>query len=129
MGITVGIYRRKFPSYPEGNKPHPSCVFGSVDEVTVVNVEGPFGPTPQRPAALLVPGVLSVNVVVVPAVQDSRGQWVQQPGLLMAGGDFASTSDSRWSRAVEQMTRFSGWYGAVPVHDLLATSADLRALD
>ncbi len=123
MGLILGIYRRTSPGFT----PHRSCAFKDVSEITIVNVDGPFDPKPDRPAALLVAGPRG-HPLVVPAVKDASGAWVPVPGLRMMGGDFVSTSDSRWSEAVSKKAGVD-WYGAVPLHDLLATEDDLKALD
>lgn len=96
MGLIVSIVRDKYDS--------PVNAFFGYGEVTVVNVDGPFDPTPDRPAARLATNGMG-NPIIVPASapEDGLTPW-------MAGGTFAYTSDSRFSRA-------TGLYAAVPVHD------------
>ena len=112
MGLMVSVYR---------DSGMYDCTNGGITanhkRLTVVNVPGPFKPTADRPAALLVKGPLG-DPTVVPAVQDATGEWVpeKRPGIVgpMAGGNYVATSDSRWRQAV-------GFYGAVPVHDRFET--------
>jgi hypothetical protein len=73
-----------------------------------MNVEGPFNPDENTPAVVLIEGYLKGTVMIVP--QELRSK---RP---MMGGNFASTCDSRFSRAIENITG-SRFYGAVPVHD------------
>ena len=44
----------------------------------------------------------------------------------MAGGNYASTSDGRLSRAVEEMTG-SNFFGALPLHDRYETAEEYAA--
>ena len=79
-----------------------------VHQLTLVNVDGPFDPEPSRPAAWLLPGYVEGTVKIVPVgVGDS---WT------MFGGNYAGTSDSRFTEAVEKITGAT-FYGAVPIHD------------
>lgn len=111
MGLTVSIYRSA--QYP-GNTP---CnVFAAADELTIVNVDGPFSPRPDAPAAMLVAGNVSGIARVVPAVEVGNGQYAPRPGWHMAGGAYVSTSDSRFCQAVEAIVG-GRFYGAVTLHD------------
>lgn len=111
MGLTVSIFRDRYRS--------DSNAFNGYDEVTVVNVSGPFDPTPSRPAAMLISGPgRRPNPVLVPAFRNGNGEFVA--GVIsgtnrMFGGTLAYTSDSRWHRAVESLGGVGS--GAVSVHD------------
>lgn len=88
------------------------------DTLTVVNVDGPFDPTPERPAVMLaqhptMPGICRI-VPVIPHV-GKPGSFIAIPGTMM-GGNYAATSDSRWSAAVEKCVGHR-FYGAVAIHD------------
>lgn len=144
MGLIAEIF--KHPMFA-------MCSAGGVsetfDKLTLVNVDGPFDPTPDRPAALLLPGNVSGTAKVVPAESvrtcvtcgarageggvaepicndNGRGgghryvdHWrALSPGGAgpMAGGAFVHTSDSRFSRAVEDVVGHR-FYGAVALHD------------
>lgn len=91
MGIIVSIYRDDYTS--------PFCAFRDVKRLTIINVEGPFEPTPDRPAAILRDGALG-SKHIVPADRT----------MYAHGGAFADTSDSRFRKA-------TGFYGAVALHD------------
>jgi len=107
MGIIASIYTHPLYKGCSMNGISERCT-----EVTVVNAEGPFEPTKQRPAVLLeshVPGI-------VRAVPCSR-EGVKDPGIWwMNGGAFVSSSDSRFSRAAEKLVG-GRFYGAVALHD------------
>lgn len=105
MGMIVSIYRDDYDSSLN--------VFNGVRTVTVVNVPGPFEPTPDRPAARLDRNAFG-NPILVPDVSTSEGMTP-----YMFGGTFAATSDSRWRESV-------GIYGAVPIHDRSETWDDYR---
>lgn len=93
MGMIVHVFRDDYRSDIN--------VFKGVDRLTVVNVDGPFSPTPDAPAAFLRPGPLNTKHVI-PVEAGS--------GWFAFGGSYAATSDSRWADAV-------GFYGAVAIHD------------
>ena len=82
----------------------------------LVNVEGPFSPNAQTPAAMLAPGNGKGLVKIVPAALDDIGEYIKDRRWCMMGGNFAYTSDSRFHRAVERITGHAS-YGAVPIHD------------
>lgn len=97
MGLIVEIFRADYRS--------DLCVFQDVDQLTIENIDGPFDPAPNRPAARLVRR--SGNLVVIPVGEDGV------PALLSEvafGGSYAATSDTRFAQAVP-------FYGAVPIHD------------
>ena len=63
MGLIANIYRGRFGDCSNGG------LSSRVNEVTLVNVEGPFEPTEDRPAAMLLNGHARGTVRVVPAVE------------------------------------------------------------
>lgn len=109
MGLIVIIYRGPASESDQLN------AFKDAREITVVNVDGPFEPAPERPAALLLANTRG-TVRVVPAVQVA-GRWQPIDRLWTAGGTYAATSDSRWTAAVELLTG-ARFYGAVAIHDM-----------
>jgi hypothetical protein len=73
-------------------------------ELTVVNIDGPFGPRDHRPAVMLIQGSgKGSNPILVPAVEDEAGDWHPAAGWWMAGGNYAVTSDTRFSEALEKL--------------------------
>jgi hypothetical protein len=102
MGLIVNIYRSDYDC--ELN------VFYGKKSVTVINVDGPFEPTEDRPAAIIKDGYSAGSKIIVPADE-------YKDGAQMSGGTFASSSDSRFSNAV-------GTYNAVPIHDRRETWAE-----
>jgi hypothetical protein len=125
MGLIVSIYRdRKMPDCSAGG------LSSRVDEVTLVNVEGPFDPTPERPAALLVKGNGEGIAKVVEAVLEYPGEQesggtgyvARKDGVGPSmGGCYVATSDSRFTQAVERIVG-GRFYGAVPLHDRYETA-------
>lgn len=134
MGLTVGIYKN-------GTDCSNGGLSSRVKELTLVNVDGPFEPTEERPAALLVPGTLPGIARVVPAAEvtghgaavEYHGKWAP----LLADGDktmgpsmggcYVASADSRFVEAVEEITG-ARFYGAVPLHDRFESSALYRQI-
>jgi hypothetical protein len=100
MGLIVSIYRDGYDSTMN--------VFHGKSQITLVNVEGPFEPSDKAPAAKLVAGY-GKTAIIVPATDELFD------GVQMMGGTFASTSDSRFQRAVEKLVGVS--HHAVAIHD------------
>lgn len=115
MGLVADIYTSKATSY--------DCTKGGISskakDVCIVNAEGPFEPTDDRPAVILRKGAFPGIVVAVPAVKVGNNVWREMKkngSTPMAGGNFISTSDSRFGEAVERITE-NVFYGAVALHD------------
>lgn len=115
MGLNLTVYRT--PVFGD-------CTLRGIssnhDEVVVVNVEGPSKPSDDRPAVMLVDGALRGTVRIVPAVENPDGSWSPEPRWTMFGGNYAATSDSRWSEAIEARLG-ARFYGAVAIHDRIET--------
>ena len=113
MGLLLNVYRSD-PVGPFGESM--DCTLGGVSSrawrLCVVNVDGPFNPSPDAPAVLLLKGNIPGAVKIVPA--DETGAPVK--GWTMFGGNYAATSDSRFSEACARLSE-SPCYGAVPIHD------------
>lgn len=123
MGLHVNVYRSKpFALGGVVNDATNGGISRDAGELCLVNVEGPFAPSGGIPAALLVPHNVFGNQVgrrlvrVVPAVPDGDG-WKPDPRWAMMGGNYASTSDSRFREAVEKLLGGVFFNGAVPIHD------------
>jgi hypothetical protein len=129
MGLIVNIYKHN------GN----SCANGGLSDrankATVVNADGPFEPTDERPAVMLVKGNLAGTVKAVAAeVFEVNGithyREAKPKGSVgpMAGGCFIDTSDSRFGEAVAQVvlgdhSTAAAVYGPVALHDRYETPA------
>ena len=104
MGLIVSVYKDADSNY--------DCTMNGVTsrftKLCVTNVDGPFDPSDDCPAVKLVEGNLPGTAKIVP--EECEGKW------SMMGGNYAATSDSRFSEAIETIVggRFNG---AVPVHD------------
>lgn len=123
MGLIVYIHKSKLGDCSNGG------LSSECDELTLVNVEGPFEPTADRPAALLVNGHSRGTVRVIPAVEvddanEYHGKWAPKLGS-MAGGCYVATSDSRFTEAVERLTG-GRFYGAIALHDRYETPEENR---
>jgi len=107
MGIIVSVYRDASTNYDCTNGGESS----RFTKLTVVNVDGPAEPSDDAPAVKLVQGPSvggQPNPILVPVSRLESGDWT------MFGGNFGSTSDSRFCRAVEALGSYSG---IVPIHD------------
>lgn len=111
MGLHVQVYRGA-----RGN----DCTMGGISsqasELCLVNVSGPFEPSESTPAAMLGTGRMFGGLRIVPAVKNDAGEWVEDSRWLMMGGNYAATSDSRFSEACERLLGHT-FYGAVAIHD------------
>jgi hypothetical protein len=111
MGLHVRVYR---------DARGEDCTIGGVssqaDDLCVVNIPGQFEPSDKAPAVLLVEGNAPGTLRIFPAVTNGAGEWVRDSRWLMMGGNYAATSDSRFSEACEKMLG-DPFYGAVPIHD------------
>lgn len=85
----------------------------------VVNVDGPFEPREDMPAVMLVENAQR-TCKIVPA-ENVDGQWQPVKKWWMMGGNYATTSDSRFADAVEKLLGHR-FYGAVAVHDRTETA-------
>lgn len=107
MGLIISIYKDSSSSY--------DCTNGGVSSrhtsLTLVNVDGPFEPTPERPACWLVKGNVPGSAKIVIAEPGTDQKW------SMMGGNYGGTSDSRFNRAVERITGQLQCLGPVPIHD------------
>jgi hypothetical protein len=114
MGLRVYVLRSAIGDCTNGG------VSSGVEALTLVNVEGPFKPNDDAPAAMLdshIDGCLRI-------VPDRYPRNRVGP---MAGGHFAHSCDSRFSEACRALLgrRF---YGAVAIHDRFETQSDYDAL-
>lgn len=111
MGLNVSVYRDNQGDFTLNG------ISANVKSLTLMNVSGPSEPSELSPAALLVKGNAPGYVKIVTAVMHpGSDKWVERDGWSMMGGNYASTSDSRFHDAVRRITG-GGSYGAVPIHD------------
>jgi hypothetical protein len=111
MGLIIDVYRNAGRNT--------DCTLGGISsiysEFTVVNIDGPFHPKSHRPAVFLEKHV-SGCLRIVPAIVNDDGTYFKDPRSAMMGGNYAATSDSRFSEACEHLLGHR-FYGAVAVHD------------
>lgn len=115
MGINVSVFRNA-----GGDDTTLNGVSSRHSRLCVVNVPGPFEPSDDCPAVLLLPGYVEGTLIIVEAWDINQpGQatkWVPRPGRPMKGGNYAATSDSRFNRMCENMLGHP-FYAGVPIHD------------
>jgi hypothetical protein len=78
-------------------------------KVTIVNVEGPFEPSPEAPAVKLMKRVTG-NLICMPVELIDSGKWV------MFGGAYICSTDSRFSEAVQKLSGYDHGF-PVALHD------------
>lgn len=136
MGLTASIYKSTYDASNGG-------ISSKAAEVCIVNAEGPFNPTPEHPAVVILRGHLQGTVRCVPvepvrkcsrcgSLPDGSSEPIcsdnglvtshsyvdtwQTLGHSMFGGAYVATSDSRFRELVESVTE-APFYGAVALHD------------
>ena len=113
MGIHVNIYKRAREEDTFLGKI--DCTMGGESSYakgfTVVNAEGPFEPCEDYPAAELVMAEVGGGRKILRLIPVSKKE-----KCTMFGGNYASTSDSRFSELCEKLLGAT-FYGAVAVHD------------
>lgn len=118
MGLIANIYRSgRFN--PAGSFLPDDCTLNGWssrhERVTVVNAAGPFEPTADNPAVLLVQHRTMKNHLFAVSLEHfNSGVWT------MMGGNFLHSSDSRFGEAVCNIlgVRNHGVYsGAIAIHD------------
>jgi hypothetical protein len=117
MGLSVSVYRWGLGDCTNGGKS------AGVGSLCVVNVSGPFNPSPALPAFELVEGPGGRGHAILRPVE------AKKPGMVgpMFGGNFGYSSDSRFSEALRDLTG-ANHYGAVPIFDRYETPEEHEAL-
>lgn len=112
MGLIINVYKT-------GGLYGMDCTNGGIssktDGLCITNIEGPFNPCDKYPPAKLVEHVR--HAIIQPEGMDHK--W------LMFGGNYGSTSDSRFSKAIKKLIGHR-FYGAVPIHDRAETAEQQR---
>lgn len=98
MGLRVEIFRWNLGDCSNNG------VSGRFNTLTLTNVEGPFEPSDDAPAAQLL--VRSTGNLMIKPDEISEGKW------CMFGGAFAHSSDSRFTDTVRKL---SGYNHSFPV--------------
>ena len=108
MGLLVSVYKDSSGT---------DCTNGGVSSkdikgLCLTNVSGPFNPSDDYPAAILVVRHFGFGSVLSIVPEENF------KGHHMFGGNYASTSDSRFGEAAREMLDGEQyWIGAVPIHD------------
>lgn len=119
MGLIVNVYRA--PRWErEGFDPSNGGLTSRFEELLVVNVPGPIPNTSELYAKVLLVDDQPCGQPypkLVPADPDDIWKPYRSPINVgpMMGGNYASTSDSRFAQAVEELCGMR--LGILPVHD------------
>lgn len=103
MGMNVRVYRDASADL-EGN-----TVSKKFDTLCIINVPGPFSPSEDKPAAVLIRQETG-NVILVPQELLDSGKW------FTSSGNYAYSSDHRFTDTVETMSGYPYAF-PVPIHD------------
>jgi len=121
MGLHVYIYRDVITGDCTNNGVSSRPIRG----LCLTNVDGPFDPCDDYPAAKLIKQTFSFgsSVKVVP-------EEVEEEQTMM-GGNYASTSDSRLNEAVRDLLGHDFWFshGPIAIHDRVETREQQRMYD
>jgi len=107
MGLLISVYKS------EGT----DCTNGGVSSrdikgLCVTNIDGPFNPSEDYPAAVLTAQHFGFGSVLSIVPKENFN------GHHMFGGNYASTSDSRFSTAARKLLENDQYFiGAIPIHD------------
>lgn len=105
MGMMISVYRSTLGDSTNGG------VSSYSGRLCVTNCEGPFEPSEDAPAVKLVmaePFGGRKILRLIPECVEGKG--------TMFGGNYGSTSDSRFSQLCEKLLG-GAFYGAVAIHD------------
>lgn len=117
MGIHVNIYKQA--GQEDSWLGEVDCTMGGESSYakgfTVINAEGPFEPCEDYPAATIVKQSFGFGCSLKLVPESKKDKWT------MFGGNFASTSDSRFGEACREImgVDLGNVYslGPVPIHD------------
>lgn len=114
MGLILEVFKCRYGDCSAGGISHDHA------EVTAVNCEGPFDPTPERPAVIIESHVAGC-LRAIPATDDGKPKKFPGAGPMF-GGTYVACSDSRFSQKVAQLLGHK-FYGAVAFHDRFETTS------
>lgn len=107
MGLLVSVYKSGGTDCTNGG-----ITSTDIKGLCVTNIDGPFTPSEDYPAAVLVVRHFGFGSVLSIVPEENFN------GQHMFGGNYASTSDSRFGEAAREMLDGEQyWIGAVPIHD------------
>tara|TARA_R100001082_G_scaffold110002_1_gene88601 strand:+ start:1524 stop:1850 length:327 start_codon:yes stop_codon:yes gene_type:complete len=105
MGLFIYIYKDNL-----GDCTNNGISSKKIKGLTITNINGPFKPCKDYPAAKLILQKFSFgNSVKIVAEKDINKH-------TMFGGNYGATSDSRFNEAIKKMLGHN-FYGAIPIHD------------
>lgn len=146
MGLTVHVYRWSLgdctnhgisakatelcivnvegPTNPHGDVPVALLIPGAYPNYPIVVPAVPADQVLEHPLHSAF-GIGKPSQVIIarpstkfgPGFVEVSGEWKPEPRWTMAGGNIASSSDSRWCRAVEQIVGVAHCPHGVAIHD------------
>ena len=105
MGLLVNVYKTYGRDCTNGG-----VSSRDIEGLCLINVPGPFEPSDRYPAAQLIKQTFHFGSSVKIIPEECKGK------QTMMGGNYAATSDSRFSDAIAARLGHN-FYGAVPIHD------------
>lgn len=109
MGLIVNVYRDSLGDCTLNG------VSSKAETLCVINVDGPFEPTPDTPAVKLVRKDFGFGSSIRLVPVDANGDPLEG---VMLGGNHAGTSDSRFARALSALMGGDNFgLRAVPIFD------------
>ena len=112
MGLLIEVYRNA----GRGGDCTLDGVSSKFTTLCLVNASGPFDPDAEKYPAVIMESHVRGCLRIVPAIQLENGSYTKGLGSAMMGGNYAATSDSRFSELAEKLLGHR-FYGAVPIHD------------
>tara|TARA_Y100000996_G_scaffold361861_1_gene304908 strand:- start:108 stop:482 length:375 start_codon:yes stop_codon:yes gene_type:complete len=124
MGLHVEIYRDDTQGGCSNHGVSDLKTRPHIKGLTITNIEAPFEPSAEYPAAKLVveKHFKHPTVRVVPQELLDLKVWT------MMGGSYVAACDSRFNDKIEELTGIR-FYGAVALHDRTESTSYIRSMD
>ena len=124
MGLHVEIYRDDTRGGCSNHGVSDLETNPKIKGLTITNIEAPFEPSEEYPAAKLVVEKVFQHptVRVIPQKLLNAGVWT------MMGGSYVAACDSRFNEKIYKLTGIR-FYGAVPLHDRTESESYIRSMD
>lgn len=124
MGLHVEIYRDDTQGGCSNHGVSDIQTRPHIKGLTIINIEAPFEPSKEYPAASLI----AEKHFQYPTVRVVPLELLEQNAWAMMGGSYVATSDSRFNEAIERLTGHT-FYGAVALHDRTESASYIRSMD
>tara|TARA_B100000579_G_scaffold144461_1_gene117246 strand:- start:1653 stop:2027 length:375 start_codon:yes stop_codon:yes gene_type:complete len=124
MGLHVYIYRDETLGGCSNHGVSDIKTRPHIKGLTITNIEAPFEPSEEYPAAKLI----VEKHFKYPTVRVVPQELLNAKAWSMMGGSYVATSDSRFNETIEQLTGHT-FYGAVALHDRTESASYIRSMD